>query len=283
MRAAVFGLVPRHFARIAGVRDVDHVQAAVRPTQTDHAGSTSLLARREDLVTHEDVLPVSPGGVRAPDEPRAARKLHLLVELVQVVLVLQYELRMLRRAALDPAADIEDDEAIVPVRQRGETVPHVDVVEHASGLRTLHLPARHLPGVVRVAEIDHPHRPRRVIREVHVPLVHVGAVHTARDRFRELGDRLGVGGVLEREDHDAVLAGRRPLAGQHAVLAVLGGHDIVHDAGVHDHRVGDRGLRRIGDVDGVHAVADGGHVSVLAVRVHPDLARVGDSRSEPGE
>src|SRR6266849_10871151 len=52
-------------------------------------------------------------------------------------------------------------------------------------------------------------------------------------------------------------------------LPVLGGHHVVHDARVGDHRVDDARMGHISDVERVHAVGDGGHVEAPPRGVHP--------------
>ena len=225
---------------------------------------------------------MAPGSVRAADEPGAPRELHLLVERVEVILELHDELGALGTAALHAVADIEDHQAVVPIGEGGEPVAHVDVVQRAAGLGALDLPARDLFGMVRIADVDHPHRARRVVGQVHVAAIHVGAVHAAGDRLGELGDRLGMRGVLEGEDHDAVLAGRGTLTGHDAELAVFGGHHVVDDARVDDHRVRDRRAGRVRNVDGVDPVPDRGDVRVLAVGVQPQLGG-GKFEGEPAD
>src|SRR2546422_4714985 len=190
-------------------------------------GAAALLTRREHLVADEDVPAVPPARVRAADEARAPGELDLLVELVQVVLVLQHELRILRRSTLHAVADVQDDEAVVPVGQGRESVPDVDVMQHPSRFGALYLPAGHLLRVVGVADVDDPHGAGRVVGQVDVALVDVGAVDATRDRLGELGDGLRMRRIFEGENHDAVLAGGCALARHDAVLAVLGGHHVV--------------------------------------------------------
>ena len=66
-----------------------------------------------------------------------------------------------------------------------------------------------------------------------------------------------VAGIAGVEDDDAVLAVGGALTGEDAVLAVLGGHHVVHDARVGHHRIDDLRRGRVGDVDGVDPVGDG--------------------------
>ena len=223
------------------------------------------------LIAHEHIPPLPPRRVRAAHEPRPPELLDAHVGGVEVVLGPRHELRTLGTAALHPVAHVENHESVVPVRQIGEAVGDHHVVQVASGLRLLGLPARDLLGVVRIADVDHPQRSRGVVRDVGVALVDVGAVHAAAHGLRVLGDRLGVAGVGGIEDDDTVLAVRGALAGEHAVLAVLRRHHVVDDARIGEHRVGDLRMRGVADVDRVHAVGDGGEVRTRARRMHPDF------------
>ena len=216
-----------------------------------------------------------PRRVRAANEPRSALLLDVRVETIEVVSELAPELRLRWGAALDPVADVEDHEPVVPVRHVGEPVAHVDVVQHARR-RTVGLPARNLARILRVADVDHAQRAGRVVGEIDVCAVlrlrvHVRRVHATGHRLRELGDRLWVRRVLEREDDDAVAPARRALARQHAPLPVGGRHHVVHHTRVDDDRVGDARVVRIRDVERIHAVADRRQVRVLAVGVRPEL------------
>src|SRR5256712_5042473 len=161
--AAVLRLEPRHFVGIGQIGDVDHVQPAVCATEPDNAGAATLLTRREHLVADADVPAVPPARVRAADEARAPGELDLLVELVQVVLVLQHELRILRRSTLHAVSDVQDDEAVVPVGQGRESVPDVDVMQHPSRFGALYLPAGHRLRGVGGADVDDPRGAGRVV------------------------------------------------------------------------------------------------------------------------
>ena len=93
-------------------------------------------ARGKHFVGDEDVVLVAPRGVRAANEAGAAVDFHLLVQRVQVVLVLRHELRIGRRPALDAVADVEHDEAVVPVARVQQAVADVDVVQRPAGVGT---------------------------------------------------------------------------------------------------------------------------------------------------
>src|SRR5207245_9188535 len=96
--ASMLRLEPRHLPRVGGIGDIDHGQPAVRAAEPDDTGAPALLAGGEDLVADEHVAPVAPARVGATDEAGPASELHLLVELVQVVLVLQPQPRISRPA-----------------------------------------------------------------------------------------------------------------------------------------------------------------------------------------
>ena len=163
----------------------------------------------------------------------------------EIVLVLGDQLRVLRAAALHPVPDVEDHQPVVPIAQIGQPILHVDVVDVIPRLAGRRLPARHLPRLIGIADVDHPERAGRIVGEIDVAPVDERAVHAAGHRLGELRDRLGMRRILEGEDHDPVLPGGRILPGEHAVLAVLGGHDVVDVPRVHHHRIGDRRPRRI--------------------------------------
>ena len=95
-------------------------------------------------------------------------------------------------------------------------------------------------------------------------LIDVRAVHTARHGLGILGHRFRVTWVARIEHNDPVLAVRRALPGEHAVLSVLCCHDIVHDARIRHHGVDDLGMRDIRDVDRIDAIGDGRQVGARA-------------------
>src|SRR5690606_13752103 len=115
-----------------------------------------------------------------------------------------------------------------------------------------------------------------VVGEIHVGAVLLLVVHERRvdasgDAIGELADHLWMGGILQRRDHDAVLAVGGSLARVHQEATVWGGHHVVDATGVGHQRVGDDRIRGITDVDRVHPVAagTGAEIEVLAVGVHP--------------
>src|SRR5687768_699782 len=101
-----------------------------------------------------------------------------------------------------------------------------------------------------------------------------GAMDTSGNGLGEISDRLGVGRVLERENHDPVLPGGRILPGEHPVLAVLRGHDVVDGTRVDDDRVGDHRSSRIAHVYRVDPVTDGAQVAMPTIGVEPELRRL---------
>ena len=133
------------------------------------------------------------------------------------------------------------------------------------------LPSRHLAGPVRVANVDDPKRAGGVIRQIDIASVNECAVHPTSYRVGEFGDWFGMGRILERQHHDAILPGRGAFPRQYSESAVLRGHDIVDRASIHHHRVGDDGGGWVADIDGVNPVADGAQISVLPVGVQPEL------------
>jgi len=104
-------------------------------------------------------------------------------------------------------------------------------------------------------------------------LIDIGRVHPPGDRLGEIRDRPGVRRVLERQHHDAVLARRCPLAGEHPELPVLGGHEVVDGPRVHHDRIGDERLGGIAEVNCVDPVPDRGEVAVLAIGMEPEFRR----------
>ena len=270
VHATVGRFVPGHFLGVLDVGDVDHVQPA--PGQVVAILEPGGLARGVDLVPGKDILARPPRRV-GPAEAEAVELIYPGVGLRQVVLVLGNQLGALGRATLHAVADIENDEPVVPVRQIGEAVHHHDVVQVAARLGLFGLPAADFLRVIRILDADHPHRPGRVVGDVCVPLIHVAGVHATGDGFVVVGDDLRVAGIARVEDLDPVLPVGGTFTGEDAVLAVFRGHDVVEDAGVRHHRIDDRRICRIVDVDHVGAIGDRGHVGALPGGVHPHLGR----------
>src|SRR5690606_22178151 len=229
-------------------------------------------------VRNEDVVVVAPRGVGAADEAGPAHRFDFGVELVEVVLVLHHQLRVGGTAALHAVANVQHYQAVVPVAQVRQAVLHVHVVQRAAGVGPVGAPLRGFLRMVRVADVHDVDGAGAVVGQVDVGAVlllpvHERRMHAGVDAFGEFGDDLRVRRVLDGSDDDPVLPVRRAFTGKDQELPVGRGHDVVHAAGVGDHRVGDDGLRRIADVDGIHhvAAAAAAEVGVLAVGMDPDL------------
>ena len=134
--------------------------------------------------------------------------------------------------------------------------------------------------MIRIVDVEYVERARAVIGEVQecpelfLP-VHENRMHPAGDAIGELCHGLGVGGVVQRADHDAVLPVARAFAGEHEEPAVGEGHHVVDASCVRDDRVGDDRMRRIADIERIQHVAPGAgtQVRVLAVLVEPHFFR----------
>ena len=204
-----------------------------------------------------------------------------MVELVQIILVLRDELRMRRRSALHTVPDVEHHETVVPPRAVQNPVADIDVVKvPAAVLRAWRLPFADLPGMQRIVDVDYVHHTSRVVGEIHVRAelrlrVGEGRVHAPRHTLGKLAHRLRVQRVARIGDDNAVLAIGRALAREHHVVAVRGGHHVVHQARVGLDGVDDDWLTRIRDVDRVHAIAPTVRAKVgdLSIRMDPDFAR----------
>ncbi len=235
--------------------------------------------RRKHFVGDEDVVVVAPRGVRAANEAGATRGLDVAIERIEVVLVLRHQLRVRRTAALDAVADVENDEAVVPVAERTARPSWMSMscrVRPASGRLVRHCATS--VGLVRIVDVDDVHRAGAVVREEHegavlLLLIDERRVHTGGDALGELGDDLRVDRVFSGRDDDAVLAIGGALAGEDDDLAVGRAHDVVDATGVGDDRVGDRRVGGITDVDGVEdiATAAAAQEGVLAIGHDPDF------------
>src|SRR3989454_10365968 len=106
-----------------------------------------------------------------------ARKPTVPVEFVVIKTKLADQLRMLGTAALQTCADIENDQAIMPVSEIGETVLNIEIVQVTTnhlvtflgtnrfGGWIFSLPARNLLRIFHVGKIDHAHRAGRVVSQ----------------------------------------------------------------------------------------------------------------------
>src|SRR5580704_6713268 len=136
---------------------------------------------------------------------------------------------MLGTSAFDAVANIEDHDAIAPVRQVGEPIEHLHVVkvaadhgESATGfLRnrdahlggTFYLPTRHFFGIFHVGEIDNAQRAGGIVGEIDVMSVDVGAMHAAGYRGGVLGNDFGMHRIGRVQKDDAVFAAGGAFAG----------------------------------------------------------------------
>src|SRR4051794_17602165 len=275
MASAILGLVIGDFSGVLQARNIHDVEPSISPTQpydTSTLGGAG--SGRKHLVTHKYVLAGTPRGMGASNEAGTAYGLHIPVQGVEVVLVLGDQLGVGRTAALDSLAYIENHQSFVPVTQISQPVLDVDIMQEVAGLIGAGLPAGHLLRLIGIADVDHRERAGGVIGQVDVTLINERAVDPAGDSLGELGDLLGVGGILEGEDDDPILAGGGALAGKYAVLAIFGGHDVVDDPGIDHHGIGDHWTARVTDVDGVHPVSDRAEIAVSTVRMQPELRRL---------
>ena len=278
VHAAVLRLVERDRPRLGDVRDVDHLQPAVRAPCRRVLRALHAI-RGKDLVGDEHVVLLPPRRMRAADEARAAIGLHIPVERVEVVLELRDHHRIGWRAAANAVAHVEDHEPVVPVRRVEQAVLHVDVVQRPPGIRTiLGLPEADLPRMVRIVDVEHMQRAGAVVGDEDVlavlrVLVDERRVHTGGDAVGELGDRLRVQRILERREHHPVLPVTCALAREDEELAIGRGHHVIHASRVGDDRVGDERAGRVRDVDRVQHIAATPRPEIrdLSVGVQPDL------------
>src|SRR4030095_14612746 len=111
------------------MENVAHVDALPPPGSPEGGGIPGALHRssREDLVRDEDVILVAPGGVGAADEAWPRRSFDVAVKLVEIVLVLGDELRIVGTPALNTVPHIDDDQPVVPVAQIGDPILHITI------------------------------------------------------------------------------------------------------------------------------------------------------------
>ncbi len=129
----------------------------------------------------------------------SARQPAVAVKFVVVEMVLADQLGILRAASGHAVAHIEDDQSISPVREIGEPILHLQVVQitaaghgsvlgfHADDRRILRFPARNFLGMFHILKIDDAQRARGIVGKVNVVTIDVGAVHAAADRRRVFG------------------------------------------------------------------------------------------------
>src|SRR3984893_18048020 len=185
---------------------------------------------------------------------------------------------MFGAAALEAIAHIENDDAVAPVSEIGETILDLQIVQITTGGRDafafrqsdLHLagafdlPARNLLGIFYVGEIDDPHGAGCIVGEVDVMGIDVGTMDAAGDRGGVFGNNLWMHGVAGVEKNNSILAIGGAFAGNHADFPVGGDADIVDQAGVDLERIGGLRVGGIGNVEDVEFLADGGKISVVA-------------------
>src|SRR5271167_2190865 len=193
-----------------------------------------------------------------------------------VEVVLADQLGILRAASGHAVTDIEDDQSITPVREIGETVFHLQVVQitpaghravlgfHADGGGILRLPARDFFRMFHILKINHAHRARGIVGEIHVVTIDVGAVHAAADRRGVFGKNFQMRRVGGVEENDSVFAVGRSFAGEYSDFFVRSGADVVNQAGVYFESVEKLGIGGIGDVVDENFIRDGAEVGVVS-------------------
>src|SRR5579864_2297112 len=92
----------------------------------------------------------------------------------------------------------------------------------------LYLKSRNFLRMLRVLEIDDTHRAGRIIGEIDIMTIDIGAVHAAANRGRVLREHLQMRGIGSVEEDDAVLAIGRSLPREDAYLLVRRGADVVN-------------------------------------------------------
>ena len=248
---------------LAGVLDVADVENVESPERLDPVAVLDVEELREDLVPGDQV-------VAEPEHGMGPGQHVGWVEVDRRVSVPAHELGVIRAPALDPGPDVENDGAVFEVRQIGEAVLDLDIVEISAGggpglligeqVRVLDLPVTNLAGIAGVAEIDHPHHPGAVVGQVDVVSVDEGAVDPRGHRRGVLGEHLRSERIGQIEEDDPVLPVRGALAGDHPDLAIRGGRDVVDQPGVDHDRIDPLWRGRIGDVVGVDPPGTGAHV-----------------------
>src|SRR5262245_22735147 len=160
MRAAFRYGVFGDLTRVGDVRNVNHVEHATR-------GNTPFVVNvelfREDFVADKYIVLVTIDFVRS-------RYPSIAVQLAVIETQLADEPRVFRAAAFDAVADIEDHQAVTPVREISQSVFNLNVVQITSFLElstcdtagdfrptSFGLPSRNLFRILHVLEIDHAH------------------------------------------------------------------------------------------------------------------------------
>jgi len=179
---------------------------------------------------------------------------------------------MLRAAAFNALANIEDDETIAPVREIRKAVNYLNIVKIASeGGYTFRksdlnvggifeLPACDFFGIFYVSEIDHPERTSGVISQINVMRIDVGAVNAASDCCGVLRENFRMHGIGSIEKNDAIFSIGSAFTGDDADFSVAGDADIVNEARVNFKWIRFLGMGGVGDVVDIKFVADGGEI-----------------------
>src|SRR5262252_904371 len=119
MRAAFGYRVVGDLLRMMNIADVNHVN------DTSHRNTflrLNIEYTGKDLIADKDIILVTEDRVR-PCKPAVA------VEFVVVHTILTDQLRFLRTAPFDSAADIQDNQTVSPVSQICESILHLYVVQ----------------------------------------------------------------------------------------------------------------------------------------------------------
>src|SRR5690348_7339201 len=165
------------------VRNVHHMQDGANGNAV---AVLNIEDRGENFVADKKIIFIAEDAVRS-GEPAVS------VKLVMIEVILGDELGILRAAAGHPVAHIENHETIAPVGEIGEAVLYLQVVQitsarHGSDLGVdgddggiFGLPAGDFLGMFHVLKIDDAQRAGRIVGNVGVMSVNVGAVDAAGD------------------------------------------------------------------------------------------------------
>jgi len=167
------------------------------------------------------------------------------VEFVVIKMIAGNQLRMLRAAALDAVADIEDDDAVAPISKIGETVDDLKIVKitashgetaarfggngnlHRSLAGIFKLPASHFLWIFHIGEIDDAHGASSVVGEIDVMRIDVRTVHAAGDGGGVFGENFGMEGIGGVQEDDAVFAIGCALASDDTDFAIGSDADVI--------------------------------------------------------
>src|SRR5215469_17423911 len=90
------------------------------------------------------------------------------------------------------------------------------------------------------------------------------AVDSSGDSSGVFRENLGMSGIRSIKKYDSILATRGAFASNYADLAVGSDADVINQARINLHRVGQFRVRRIADVIDEHLVGDRRHIGVVA-------------------